>query len=70
MEEGIVKWYSTEKGSGFIQSSDDKEYIVHRSGLQDMATTLEKGQRVQFEIDQREKGPMAVQVQPLAAEEA
>ncbi|NLA47958.1 MAG: cold-shock protein [Bacteroidales bacterium] len=59
---GTVKWYDRVKGYGFIQTEDDRDIFVHRSGLEVSHTNLEAGQAVEFEIEQREKGPVAVQV--------
>lgn len=63
MERGKVKWFDEEKGYGFIESDvDKKDYFVHRSGIEDLESTLEKGQRVEFEIGKGKKGPQAVGV--------
>ncbi|NLN29911.1 MAG: cold shock domain-containing protein [Bacteroidales bacterium] len=59
---GTVKWYDRVKGYGFIQTEDDRDIFVHRSGLEASHTNLEAGQAVEFEIEQREKGPVAVKV--------
>ena len=59
---GVVKWYSTFKGYGFLQTEDNKDIFIHRSGLEDSQTELQAGQAVEFEIEQREKGPIAVKV--------
>ena len=59
---GTVKWYDRVKGYGFIQTEDDKEIFIHRSGLELSYTELEAGQVVEFEIEQREKGPVAIKV--------
>ena len=60
MEKGVVKWYSEEKGFGFIQSdTDGKEYFVHRTQVQDTGKMLDKGQRVEFEISNEARGPAA-----------
>lgn len=59
---GTVKWYDRVKGYGFLQTEDNKDIFVHRSGLEVSHTDLETGQAVEFEIEQREKGPVAVKV--------
>ena len=59
---GTVKWYDRVKGYGFIQTEDNKDIFVHRSGLEVSHNNLEAGQAVEFEIEQREKGPVAVKV--------
>lgn len=60
---GTVKWYDAVKGFGFIQSEDDKDYFVHRSGVKDNVFSLEAGQAVEFDIKDSDKGPVAVDVE-------
>jgi len=59
---GIVKWYNKGRGYGFLQAEDNKDIFVHRSGLEDSHIELLEGQEVEFEVEQREKGPIAVKV--------
>jgi CspA family cold shock protein len=59
---GTVKWYDRVKGYGFLQTEDQKDIFVHRSGLDSPLTTLETGDIVEFEVEVREKGPVAVRV--------
>ena len=59
---GTVKWYNIVKGYGFLQTEDNKDIFVHRSGLEVSHTNLEAGEAVEFEVEQREKGPIAVKV--------
>ena len=59
---GTVKWYDRVKGYGFLQTEDDKDIFIHRSGLEVSNTELEAGQAGEFEVEQREKGPGAVKV--------
>ncbi|HPC98835.1 MAG TPA: cold shock domain-containing protein [Bacteroidales bacterium] len=58
---GNVKWYDRVKGYGFIQTEDNKDIFVHRTGLEGIKV-LETGEPVEFEIEEREKGPVAVKV--------
>jgi CspA family cold shock protein len=60
---GIVKWYDAVKGFGFIQSEDNKDLFVHRSGVKDNVFSLEAGQSVEFEIKENDKGPVAINVE-------
>jgi CspA family cold shock protein len=62
---GTVKWYDRVKGYGFLQTEDNRDIFVHRSGLEVPQTALETGQAVEFEIEQREKGPVAVKVKKV-----
>jgi len=59
---GTVKWYDRVKGYGFLQTEDNKDIFVHRSGLEVSQNELVAGQAVEFEVEQREKGPVAVKV--------
>lgn len=62
---GTVKWYNDLKGYGFIQTEDNKDIFVHRSGLDSSANGLETGQTVEFEIEQGDKGPIAIKVKKV-----
>jgi cold shock protein len=62
---GTIKWYDRVKGYGFIQTDDSKDIFVHRSGLEDPRTALETGQAVEFEVEQKDKGPVAVKVKKV-----
>lgn len=63
---GSVKWFSPEKGFGFIHSSDGKDIFVYYTDiLSDGFKTLKKGQIVEFEILDGERGPQASEVRIL-----
>jgi cold shock protein len=63
MAKGKVKWFSNQKGYGFITSSDGKDVFVHFSAIQgDGYKSLEEGQEVEFEITQGPKGEQATNV--------
>jgi cold shock protein len=64
MAQGIVKWFNSEKGFGFITPDDGgKDLFVHYSELQGSGfRSLEENQRVQFDVEQGQKGPQAVKV--------
>ncbi len=59
---GTVKWYNGTKGFGFIVDENEKDIFVHRTGLKDIKD-LEPDQKVQFEIEDTDKGPAAVNVE-------
>ena len=65
MASGVVKWFSVEKGFGFIISDEGgKDLFVHRSNVETPDQTLNEGQRCEFEIGQGRKGPEAQRVRP------
>ncbi|MGK5094504.1 cold-shock protein [Deltaproteobacteria bacterium TL4] len=61
MQQGKVKWFSTQKGYGFIQQENGQDLFVHHSEIK--GKHLEEGNNVHFEIGQGRKGPCAVNVQ-------
>ena len=66
MAEGTVKWFSPEKGYGFIEQADGEDLFVHFSEVQvDGFKTLSEGQPVKFEVTQGPKGLQATNVQPV-----
>jgi CspA family cold shock protein len=64
MARGTVKWFSDQKGYGFITPEDDsKDVFVHHSGIQgDNFKSLQEGQLVEFEVTSGQKGPQATHV--------
>lgn len=66
---GIVKWFNNQKGFGFItpESGSADVFVHHTSIKMDGYKTLAEKQEVDFELEQTEKGPRAVNVRPLAA---
>ncbi len=67
LPEGTVKWFSNEKGYGFIARQGGDDVFVHFSAIQiDGYKTLTEGQAVEFEITNGPKGPQASNVRPLA----
>jgi CspA family cold shock protein len=60
---GKVKWFSAEKGYGFIEREDGDDVFVHFSAIQgDGFKTLSEGEGVEFEIVEGARGPQAAQV--------
>ena len=64
MASGVVKWFSDEKGFGFITPDDGgKDAFVHFSGIAgDGFRTLQEGARVTFDVTEGPKGPQATNV--------
>ncbi|MDQ0416638.1 CspA family cold shock protein [Croceifilum oryzae] len=61
---GSVKWFNESKGFGFITPEDgSKDVFVHFSAIASSGfKTLAEGQKVEFEIQDGQKGPSAVNV--------
>ncbi|MBO2519403.1 MULTISPECIES: cold shock domain-containing protein [Limnochorda] len=60
---GRVKWFSAEKGYGFIEREGGPDVFVHYSAIQDEGfRTLDEGQEVEFEIVEGARGPQAANV--------
>lgn len=58
--QGTVKWFSGEKGYGFITPDDGPDLFVHYSEIQGSGfRTLNEGDRVEFEITEGRKGKQA-----------
>jgi len=63
MPRGKVKWFSNQKGYGFITPESGDDLFVHHSSVQGEGyKTLEEGQEVEFEIEKGDKGEKAINV--------
>lgn len=66
MSRGTVKWFSNQKGYGFIAREDGGDVFVHYSAIQeDGYKSLEEGEEVEFDIVEGDRGPQAANVVKL-----
>jgi CspA family cold shock protein len=62
-ETGTVKWFSNQKGYGFIVRDHGEDVFVHHTAIQTEGfRTLDEGQRVEFSVEQGPKGLQATNV--------
>ena len=60
---GVVKWFSDQRGYGFIIPDDGaNDLFVHRSNIEATGQTLRENQKVEFEVGTGRKGPEATSV--------
>lgn len=65
MAQGKVKWFSGQKGYGFIEQEEGEDVFVHVNSLAPGVSTLSENQTVEFEVTEGRKGPQAVNVRPV-----
>jgi cold shock protein len=68
MPTGTVKWFSNDKGYGFITPDDgSSDVFVHHSSIDGEGfKTLDEGAKVEYEAEENPKGPSATGVKPVA----
>ena len=63
MEQGTVKWFNNAKGYGFITRENGEDLFVHfKSMAGEGYKTLKQGEKVQFDMEEGQKGMQAVNV--------
>ena len=63
MAKGVVKWFDTKKGYGFIELTETEDVFVHYSGITGEGfKSLRAGEEVEFEVASGPKGPQATHV--------
>jgi cold shock protein len=67
MATGTVKWFSDDKGYGFVTPDEgDKDLFVHHNDIDGEGfKSLTEGAKVSYEAEAGDKGPKAVNVRPL-----
>jgi len=63
---GKVKWFNSKKGYGFIIGPSQEDVFVHFSHLEmEGYKTLNKGQDIEYDLVQTDRGPQAHNIKPL-----
>jgi CspA family cold shock protein len=63
MANGVVKWFNNRKVFGFIEQQNGPDVFVHHSGINATGfKSIEEGDHVTYDLEQRQKEPAAVNV--------
>ncbi len=65
--QGTVKWYDDNEHYGFLipDGEEEKDIFFHKNSIMTLEQVLEKGQRVEFDIEEKENKLEAINVRPL-----
>lgn len=67
MAKGKVKWFNEKKGYGFIEQEGGQELFVHHTGIAGNGfRNLYENETVEFDIEQGQKGPKAINVKSVS----
>ncbi|MFZ0547449.1 MAG: cold shock domain-containing protein [Candidatus Promineifilaceae bacterium] len=61
---GSLKWYNASRGYGFISRGGGEDIFFHKTSTIGDPTELEEGQSVLYDVEERNKGPEATEVEP------
>ena len=67
MPTGRVKWFSLEKGFGFIDSDEGQDVYLSANALPEGVTTVKPGTKLEFSVAESRRGPQALQVRVIDA---
>ena len=63
LAKGLVKWFDTKKGYGFIKQPAGDDVFIHYTGIvSEGFRSLRAGEEVEFEISNGPRGPQAIRV--------
>jgi CspA family cold shock protein len=61
---GTLKWYNASRGYGFISRGGGEDIFFHKTSAIGDPAELEEGQSVLYDVEERNKGPEATEVEP------
>ena len=67
MPTGRVKWFSLEKGFGFIDSDEGQDVYLSANALPEGVTTVKPGTKLEFSVAEGRRGPQAMQIRVIDA---
>lgn len=65
---GTLKWYNPSRGYGFIARGGGEDIFFHKTSTLIEPTELKEGQWVLYDVEERNKGPEATEVEPYEGE--
>ena len=65
---GKLKWFNKDKGFGFIAGDDGLDYFLHNSQLPEDETLVPE-EELEFEVNQTDRGPQAIDVKKVLGEQ-